>query len=103
LLVHISIYTAACFLNESKHLDKTIAMLIKGQAIRMLNEILSSEQNATSDEAIAGVCQMIVDEWYWGDTHDLRAHLKGMREMIKLRGGLQLLGMNGLLSKIALM
>lgn len=102
LLVHISVYTAACYLNEAKHLDKTVAMLIKGQAIRLLNDILRSEQNATSDEAIAGVCQLIIDEWYWGETRDLRAHLRGLREMIKLRGGFQMLGMDGLLSKMVI-
>jgi hypothetical protein len=103
LLVHISIYTAACFLNEMKHLDKRHSMLIKGRAIHMLNDRLRSAEDAISDEAIAGVCQLIVDEWYWGERHDLRAHLKGMRHMIKLRGGYQNLGLQGLLSKLVIM
>ncbi|KAH8671342.1 hypothetical protein BX600DRAFT_246471 [Xylariales sp. PMI_506] len=103
LLVHVAIYTASCFLNEMKHLDKTVAMCIKGQAIRLLNDRLRSEEFASSDEAIAGVCQLIVDEWYWGETHDLRAHLRGMREMIRLRGGFQNLGMDGFLSKMVML
>lgn len=69
----------------------------------MLNERLRSADDATSDAAIAGVCQLIIDEWYWGETHDLRAHLNGMRHMIKLRGGYQNLGLGGLLSKMVIM
>ncbi|ORY57265.1 uncharacterized protein BCR38DRAFT_355048 [Pseudomassariella vexata] len=103
LLARVSIYTAACLLSETNHLDKTITMWIKGSAIRLLNDLLRSERFATGDEAIAGVAQLIADEWYWGDTHDLRAHLEGMRQMIKLRGGFRNLGLNGLLSKMVIM
>lgn len=62
LLVQISIYTVACFLTETRHLDKQQSILIKGQTIRMLNDRLRSPEDAISDTAIAGVCQMIVDE-----------------------------------------
>jgi hypothetical protein len=37
LLVHVAIYAAACFLNESKQLKKYVAIQIKGQAIHMLD------------------------------------------------------------------
>ncbi|KAM0808990.1 putative Transcription factor domain-containing protein [Seiridium cardinale] len=107
LLVQISIYTAACFLSEKKHLEKQHSVFIKGQAIHMLNERLRSAEEATSDVAIAAVCQLIIDEWYWGETHDLRAHLNGMRhfvaQMIKLRGGYRNLGLRGLLSKMIIL
>lgn len=103
LLVHVAIYTAACYLNEAKKLDKYVAIQIKGQAIHMLNERLRSEHTAASDEAIAGVCQLIMDEWYWGETRDLRAHLNGMRQMIRLRGGFRNLGLDGLLSKMVIL
>ncbi|KAF7534705.1 hypothetical protein G7054_g6019 [Neopestalotiopsis clavispora] len=86
LLVQISIYTVACFLTETRHLDKQQSILIKGQTIRMLNDRLRSPEDAISDTAIAGVCQMIVDEC--------------MRHMIQLRGGYQNLGLEGLLSKM---
>jgi hypothetical protein len=101
LLAQISIYTSACFLNEAGHIDKTVAMAHKGQAIRMLNDHLRSSKS-TSDEAIIGVLQLILDEWYWGETHDLQAHLRGLREMIRLRGGFRNLGMHGLLTKLAI-
>jgi hypothetical protein len=102
LLLQIVLYTSACFLNETGHLPLTMVMAYKGQAIRMLNDHLRSQTCQTSDAAIAGVIQLIVDEWYWGRTQDLRAHLRGLRQMITLAGGFRNLGMNGLLSKNAI-
>lgn len=101
LLVHVAIYTAACFLSETGHIDTTRAMDHKGFAIKLLNEHIRSTA-LPSDEGITGVIQLIIDEWLWGDVNDLRAHLRGLREMIKLRGGFRTLGMHGLISKLAI-
>jgi len=104
LLAQVAIYTSSCFLNETGHLNKMVAMAHKGRAIGMLNAHLRSDSrsNAVGDDAITAVIQMIMDEWYWGETGDLRAHLRGLREMIRLRGGLGNLGMNGMISKLAM-
>ncbi|KAK0719499.1 hypothetical protein B0H67DRAFT_599232 [Lasiosphaeris hirsuta] len=101
LLVHVATYTAACLLNETGHMGTTVAMAHKGFAIQQLNEHIRSTASP-SDEGITGVIQLIVDEWYWGDTNELRAHLRGLREMIKLRGGFRTLGLHGLISKLAI-
>jgi hypothetical protein len=102
MLLQIILYTSSCFLNETGHAPRTVMMAHKGEAIRMLNEHLRSGPRQTSDSAIAGVVQLIVDEWYWGETQDLRAHLRGLREMIRLRGGFAQLGMSGFLAKNAI-
>ena len=101
LLVNVAIYTAACFLSDTGHIDTTVAMAHKGHAIQMLNEHIQSA-SVPSDEGITGVVQLIVDEWYWGDPNHLHTHLRGLREMIKLRGGFQTLGLHGLISKLAI-
>ncbi|KAK3941271.1 oleate activated transcription factor 3 [Diplogelasinospora grovesii] len=103
-LVHVAIYTAACFLNETGHLDNAAAMAYKVYAINLINENLynSKSSTTTSDEAIAGIIQLIVNEWYWGDANDLRAHLRGLRDLIRLRGGFHTLGLHGMLSKLAI-
>lgn len=102
MLLQIILYTSACFLNETGHVPRTVMMAHKGEAIRMLNEHLMSDVSLTSDLAIAGVVQLVTDEWYWGETQDLRAHLRGLREMIRVRGGLSQLGMSGFLAKTAI-
>ncbi|KAK0614029.1 hypothetical protein B0T14DRAFT_293150 [Immersiella caudata] len=101
LLVNVAIYTAACFLSDTGHIDTTVAMAHKGHAIQMLNEHIQST-SVPSDEGITGVVQLIVDEWYWGDPNHLHTHLRGLREMIKLRGGFRTLGLHGLISKLAI-
>ncbi|GAB1313810.1 hypothetical protein MFIFM68171_04020 [Madurella fahalii] len=101
LLVHVAIYTAACFLSDTGHVQRTVAIAHKGHVIKLLNEHIRS-QPSTSDEVIAGVVQLIVDEWHWGNTNDLRAHLRGLRDMIRCRGGFRTLGLYGLISKLAI-
>ncbi|KXX74417.1 Oleate activated transcription factor 3 [Madurella mycetomatis] len=101
LLVHVAAYTAACFLTDTGHVQRTVAMAHKGDVIRLLNEHIRS-QHSTNDEVIAGVVQLIVDEWHWGNANDLRAHLRGLRGMIRSRGGFRTLGLHGLISKLAI-
>lgn len=58
-------YTAACFLTDTRHVDRTSAMAHKGSVIKLLNEHIQSQSRPwPGDEAIAGVVQLIVDEWY---------------------------------------
>ncbi|CAK7215084.1 hypothetical protein SEUCBS140593_002411 [Sporothrix eucalyptigena] len=113
LLAQVAIYTSACFLHETGHLDKMVAVTHKGRAIDMLNaQLQGSRRHAfgeddtrsvpTSDDAITAIIQLVMDEWYWGQTRNLHTHLRGLREMIRLRGGLRNLGMNGLISKLAM-
>lgn len=83
-------------------MPKMALMAHKGKAIRMLNESLRSQTHQTGDAAIAGVVQLIVDEWYWGETHDLHMHMMGLKDMIRIRGGFQNLGMDGLLAKMVI-
>ncbi|KXJ90780.1 hypothetical protein Micbo1qcDRAFT_225647 [Microdochium bolleyi] len=102
LLVNIAIYTAASYMHETNYLDKTMTIAIKGYAIRMLNDHLRSENTSTGDEVIAGIAQLVADEWHWGAPHDVRAHLRGLRDLLRVRGGFNALGLGGLLSKIVL-
>jgi hypothetical protein len=63
LLVHVAIYSAACFLTDTGHVERTVAMAHKGHVIKLLNEHIRS-QPSPSDEVIAGVLQITLDEWY---------------------------------------
>ncbi|KAK7739177.1 hypothetical protein SLS53_005813 [Cytospora paraplurivora] len=99
----IAIYTSACFLNDASPniVDNTTAMTRKGAAINMLKTHLRTT-GSTTDEATAGVTQLILNEWHWGDRTELEAHFGGLREMVRSRGGLSNLGLGGLLSKLVI-
>ncbi|KAK5994885.1 hypothetical protein PT974_03272 [Cladobotryum mycophilum] len=103
LLLQIVLYTATCFLNETGRVPKMLVWAYKGAVHKMLNEQLRSTKMQTSDAAIMGTTQMVIDSWYWGTTEELRAHMAGLKTMIKLRGGPQVLGMQGFLAKTVLM
>lgn len=48
---------------------------------------------------------MSVVSRYWGNTQDLpelRAHLRGLREMIRIKGGFNQMGLTGLLAKLVI-
>ena len=103
LLLQIVLYTAVCFLKETGRVPKMLVYAYKGVVHRMLNEHLSSSRTQTGDAAIMGAAQMVMDSWYWGTTEELRAHMAGLKTMIRMRGGLQDLGMGGFLAKTVLM
>lgn len=102
LLINIVLFTSACFLNETGHLPKSVVAALRGIVYQSLNENLRSSRAQTTDAAILAVAEMVLDEWYWGGTQDLHAHMSGLRTMISMRGGLQDLGMHGLISKMVL-
>ncbi|KAL7784871.1 hypothetical protein V8C37DRAFT_413212 [Trichoderma ceciliae] len=102
LLLQIVLYTAVCFLKETGRVPKMLVWAYKGVVHRMLNEHLSSATKQTGDAAIMGAAQMVMDSWYWGTTEELRAHMAGLKTMIRMRGSLQDLGMGGFLAKTVL-
>ncbi|KAM7195787.1 hypothetical protein V8F20_007357 [Naviculisporaceae sp. PSN 640] len=101
LLAQTSLYISARSLTENQYVDRTAAMRMKGAAIHTLNTHLQSEDWA-SDEALAGVVQFVSIEWFFGEPEVVLAHLRGLREMVRLRGGFTPLGVGGLVTKVAL-
>jgi hypothetical protein len=55
------------------------------------------------NEAIAAVAILVAMEWYWSDFETVQGHLKGLVEMVRLRGGLGMLEMHEFLKKMILM
>jgi len=103
LLARIATYTGACLLNRTRQMDTQTMMSTKGRAIQMLNKMLAEQSTRPSDEAISGVITFVSTDICHDETQHLRIHFEGLREMIRLRGGLQCLGMDGLLAKLAAM
>jgi hypothetical protein len=93
---------SATSLVQLKLMPARAAIALKGQAIHTLNTYLRSPASAT-DEAISAVSQLILSDWYFGETRDMQAHLGGLRELVRLRGGFEEQGVNRLVSKSALL
>jgi hypothetical protein len=106
LLAHLGIFTAAIYQAEAQKTPSgkcTIVLRYKVQAIKILNEMLSSKSTATCNEAIAGVTYLLTNEWYWNNPDVVQRHMRGLKEIIRLRGGIDELGMRGFLKTLVLL
>jgi hypothetical protein len=56
-----------------------------------------------TNEALAGVVYFIVNEWYWSCYENVQAHIGGLIQMVRLRGGLDNLGANGFMRKMVIL
>lgn len=75
---------------------------LRGMAFREINKALEDPARATSDQLIAAVAKMAAYEAVFGDREVVHLHMAGLRQMVMLRGGLQALGLDGLLERILL-
>lgn len=101
LLSKTSLYISARSLAERGFVDPTSAIRLKLSAIHSLNQLLRSASWIT-DEALAGVVQFVSIEWFFGEPKVVQAHLTGLRDMVRLRGGFTQTGVGALVTKVAL-
>ncbi|KAL8674042.1 MAG: hypothetical protein Q9168_001574 [Polycauliona sp. 1 TL-2023] len=76
---------------------------MKQRAIESINRGLRNPALATSDQLIGAVAKMAAYEaGFAGDEEQFHLHMRGLVKMVELRGGLQSLGLNGLLARMLL-
>ncbi|KAK6724245.1 hypothetical protein SNK04_003077 [Fusarium graminearum] len=102
LLLHIVLFTSACFLTETGDMPKKLRQIYQSHVYWMLNKQIGDANGWKNDTLMLAVVQMIADSWYWGETDHLMAHLKGLKRMVRMRGGLNQLGLRGYLAKMIL-
>jgi len=73
---------------------------LKARALSEINAALMDPKRAVSDAVIGAVVKMAAYESIFGDTDAFSSHMKGVQMMLKLRGGLSSLGLNGLLERM---
>ena len=95
LLAYFAIFTASCYQSETQKIPpqkSAVVLSYKLKTIELLNAMLRDKDTSTSIEAFTAVGYIITSEWYWSNYDSVKAHLKGLKEMIRLRGGLGELG-----------
>jgi hypothetical protein len=73
---------------------------LKQQALEAINESLQSPKGSMDDPIIGAVAKMASYEAMYGDVTTYQAHMRGLKKMIEMRGGLSSLGLNGLLRRM---
>lgn len=99
----VVLMAASHFGNQRGSQSHTVNTLqLRGMAFREINRALEDSSRATSDQLIAAVAKMASYEALFGDAEVFHMHTAGLRQMVTLRGGLQALGLDGLLARILL-
>lgn len=75
-------------------------LLLKSRAISSINKALKATHSPTNDELIGAVAKMASYEAMFGDMPTYEMHMAGLVRMVQLRGGLEALGLGGLLARI---
>ncbi|KAK4985431.1 hypothetical protein LTR66_001847 [Elasticomyces elasticus] len=75
---------------------------LKGKAIEAINEALADPVRSTSDSSIGAVATLASYEAMCGNVDVFQMHVAGLQKMVRLRGGLASLGLDGLLERALL-
>jgi hypothetical protein len=106
LLAYMGIFTASCYQAQAQNIPQgkcALSLSYKAKAIKLLNEMMKSKETSINDEAITCVVYLVFNEWYWSAYQNVEQHMKGLRQMVRLRGGLGELGKGGFLRKMVLL
>lgn len=77
-------------------------LALKSRALSAVNAALACPSRRTSDATIGAVAKLAAFEALAGNGAAFATHMRGLREMLKLRGGFGELGMEGLLERMIL-
>ncbi|KAH8808859.1 hypothetical protein F5884DRAFT_858377 [Xylogone sp. PMI_703] len=92
VIAYIGILTASYFDATARGIEheKSVDVIsTKVKLISGINEYLNDQNTAMSNEAISTVMSLAYNEWIYNHQDIAFAHMKGLREMIRLRGGLE--------------
>lgn len=73
---------------------------LKSDAIGSIHNSLQCDRNSVSDALIGATAKMASFEAMYGQVESYHMHMNGLRKMIEMRGGLNALGLDGLLRRI---
>ncbi|KAL9125854.1 MAG: hypothetical protein Q9217_004999 [Psora testacea] len=103
LLTAASHYTGFNSLLPQKHIQSTLLHL-KQQTLTSINALIRStpKDEPMSDSIIGAVAKMASYEAMFGSATLYHTHMRGLQNMIGARGGLEVLGLDGLLMRMVL-
>lgn len=102
--LHATILLAASHLGKEQSSQSYTVDLpqLRSMAVREISKSLAVEARGVSDHLIAAVMQMASYEALFGEWSICDTHMRGLKQMVSLRGGLSALGLGGVLEHACL-
>lgn len=88
-----------CVVNPSRRAVIDL-LYLKARALSEINAALADPKRSVSDAMIGAIVKMAAYESIFGESEVYAAHMMGLQQMLKLRGGLGSLGLDGLLERM---
>ncbi|KAH7395808.1 hypothetical protein BKA64DRAFT_70191 [Cadophora sp. MPI-SDFR-AT-0126] len=91
IMPHIAILMASAEQSATNNNDvkrKSETIVVKAKVLGLFNEFLDNDFSLVGNAAIRAIFPLVTTELLWGDIDNLWAHLKGLKQMVNLKGGL---------------
>ncbi|CZR64612.1 uncharacterized protein PAC_14510 [Phialocephala subalpina] len=91
IAINIALLTASYFQATSRQIqveNSIDAMTAKGRLINLINTHIVTSSKGVNEEAIAAVMSLAYNELVYSDEKSTLAHMRGLREMVRTRGGI---------------
>jgi hypothetical protein len=85
-----------------KPLIPSLYLGLRQKAISSINEAVAHRRRCTSDEAIEALFIVASLESIYGEVSVFHVHMKGLAKMVDLRGGIDALGLGGVLGELVM-
>jgi hypothetical protein len=92
MIIYLCILTAAYFQAAATKIDgeqSVDVVTTKVKLITSINEHISANRKGVDDGAVAAVMSLAYNELVYSDTRSTNAHMTGVRDMLKCRGGIE--------------
>ena len=93
------VHKLSCAGSTSPSVD---VLRLRGFVIGAINQALADPQRSCSDQLIVGVANMAIYEAVFGSRDYYHIHMEGLMRILRLRGGVSNLGLNGYLQLVLL-
>jgi len=92
LMPHFAILMAAMTMGLERGGNMANTYLVKADALNCINAYMASSTpanfKAVAAELVGCIVSMVVMEWFWGTEESMRAHHRGIKELLRLCGGI---------------
>ena len=75
---------------------------LRREAVQSVNQALDRQRGVLNDALIGAIAKMASYEAMFGDLNNYTVHMQGLHKIVHLRGGLDYLGLGGLLRRIVI-